>query len=120
MSEYRIVVPGRPKPKERPRFSPRSGRAFTPKTTLDYEAYVRECSAGIVTEPFEGNALTFIVDVYFKQRNHGDLDNYVKIAQDALNKVAYRDDKQIKHMEGHLHFVDSDDDVRLEITIIDG
>lgn len=115
---YKIVVPGRPKPKERPRFA--RGHAFTPKTTLDYEAYVRECAAGIVKEPFEGNSITFIVDVFFRQKNHGDLDNYVKIAQDALNKVAYRDDKQIKHMEGHLHFVAQEEDVRMEITIIDG
>jgi Holliday junction resolvase RusA-like endonuclease len=38
----------------------------------------------------------------------------VKIAQDALNKVAYNDDKQIKHIEGHLYY---DADERMEIVI---
>lgn len=52
--------------------------------------------------------------MYVKNRVHGDVDNYVKAASDALNKVAYQDDKQIKHIHGHLHY---DRNERLEITI---
>jgi Holliday junction resolvase RusA-like endonuclease len=35
-----FVVPGKPVPKARPRFSKRTGRPYTPKTTRSYEALV--------------------------------------------------------------------------------
>lgn len=112
---YFFTVPGRPRPKGRPRMS--RGRAFTPKTTADYEKLIRHYATGIVTEPSDSNDITFNVNVYFKNKTHGDVDNYIKIASDALNKVAYNDDKQIKHVEGHLYY---DKDERMEIEIIGG
>lgn len=116
MNRYYIVVPGRPRPKGRPRFG-RGGRAFTPKTTLEYEQLIQKNAKSIVTKPFESNDITFNVVVYFKNKTHGDVDNYVKIASDALNKIAYNDDKQIKHIEGHLYY---DKNERMEIEIIEG
>lgn len=115
---YKITVKGRPRPKGRPRFG-RGGHVYTPKETLEYEKKIREAAHGIVDEKLEGQNLTFIVKVYFKNRVHGDCDNYVKIAQDALNKFAFKDDKQIKHIEGHLLYCDGEENQRMEITIID-
>lgn len=110
---YYFVVPGRPRPKGRPRMS--RGRAFTPKATAEYEKLIRQYAEGVVTEPFACNEITLNVNVYFKNKTHGDVDNYVKIASDALNKIAYNDDKQIKHIEGHLYY---DKDERMEIEIL--
>lgn len=110
---YRFTVPSRPKPKGRPRFG-RGGRAYTPADTLKYEKLIRSVAEEVGVTPLDSNEITFAVAVYFRNKTHGDVDNYVKIAQDALNKVAYNDDKQIKHIEGHLYY---DADERMEIVI---
>lgn len=110
---YRFTVPGRPRPKGRPRFG-RGGRAYTPPDTLKYEKEIRSVAETAGITPIESNDIHFVVNVYFRNKTHGDVDNYVKIAQDALNKVAYNDDKQIKHIEGHLYY---DADERMEIVI---
>ncbi|WP_276914074.1 RusA family crossover junction endodeoxyribonuclease [Aneurinibacillus aneurinilyticus] len=110
---YRFTVPSRPRPKGRPRFG-RNGRAYTPADTLKYEKLIRETAESAGVTPLESNDIHFAVNVYFRNKTHGDVDNYVKIAQDALNKVAYNDDKQIKHIEGHLYY---DVDERMEIVI---
>ena len=49
-----------------------------------------------------------------RNKVHGDVDNYVKIASDALNGIAFKDDKQIKHVHGHLYY---DPNERMEIVI---
>jgi Holliday junction resolvase RusA-like endonuclease len=36
---------------------------------------------------------------YVNRKLRGDLDNYVKIVLDALNDVAYTDDKHVVHIE---------------------
>lgn len=110
---YSFTVPGRPRPKGRPRFG-RGGRAFTPKETVEYERKIREAAVACGVSPIDSDDLTFTVHVYVKNRVHGDVDNYVKAASDALNKVAYQDDKQIKHIHGHLFY---DADERMEIQI---
>lgn len=78
---------------------------FTPQDTEDYEAllrdlYVGPCFDGPV-EVFVGvskQGLTLEVRPYLEPAVgglQGDLDNYVKAATDALNGVAYLDDKQV-------------------------
>jgi crossover junction endodeoxyribonuclease RusA len=115
---YYIVVPGRPRPKGRPRVG-RGGHMYTPKDTADYEKKIQEASHGVVDGAMESNDLQFTVRAYFKNKTHGDLDNYVKIAQDALNKRAFVDDKQIKKIEGELFYVKTAAEERLEIGIKD-
>lgn len=110
---YSFTVPGRPRPKGRPRFG-RGGRAFTPKETVEYERKIREAAVSCGVSPIDSDDLTFTVYVYVKNRVHGDVDNYVKAASDALNKVAYQDDKQIKHIHGHLIY-DSNERIEIEI-----
>lgn len=119
MIRYAITIEGRPQAKERPRINRKTGVAFTPQKTKDYEAKIAKEAVKHIHEPLSGNDLTFIVRVYFRTKIHGDVDNYVKIAQDALNGIAYKDDKQIKHIEGHLFYCDTDAEMRMEIEIID-
>lgn len=89
----------------------RRGRAFTPKETVEYErsianAYVGPMFAdGLISMKLrftkEGTEL-FMEQVELdpeapkvKGRLTGDIDNYAKSVLDALNGVAYTDDKQI-------------------------
>jgi len=97
-------VPGKPKGKQRPRIG--KWGAYTPKQTVEYEKYIREC----FNEMNDGKwfkcdcAIMVEIKAYFKEpkKNAGeyamtrtDCDNIAKIILDALNDVAYNDDKQV-------------------------
>lgn len=111
MIEY-FEIEGDPVGKGRPKFSSRGGfaRAYTPKKTIDYEKKVIECYTG---EKFEG-ALRVEITAYYpipkatskknrekmlkgeiKCEKKPDIDNIAKIILDALNGIAYEDDKQV-------------------------
>lgn len=91
-----------PIPKGRPRFT-RSGHAYTPERTRDYE---RELKSKIALEfkrlPFKGHVeleMTFHLSKP-KRTKFGlfppmDIDNLVKAFMDAANGVLYEDDKQV-------------------------
>lgn len=115
MNDIYFIVLGDVIPKGRPRFT-RSGRAYTPSKTHDYEskvklAYLKEYPSGMA---FKDEPLEMIVNVYMaipksvskKKHDHmllheyptqhkGDVDNFLKSIADALNGVAYTDDCQI-------------------------
>jgi len=100
----------RPRAKARPRMT-RTGRAYTPKATMDYEKSIAELYQGplfevgllsvklrfttegteLMIEPVTNNPLVEGP----KTKLTGDIDNYAKSVLDALNGVAYTDDKQI-------------------------
>lgn len=106
-------VPGKPFGKQRPRMM-RTGHAYTPKETINYENLVRMCfkEKYPMHIPIEGT-VGMRVDAYFpvaeswskkkkKQALDGethphkpDWDNIGKIISDALNEIAYKDDSQI-------------------------
>lgn len=112
-------VPGEPVAKGRPRFS-RSGAAYTPARTANYETLVRleyERQVGEYRFPQSAN-LAIRVEAYLsipksasrKRRSdmelglirplkRPDADNLLKSVADALNEVAYRDDSQIVYAE---------------------
>lgn len=115
MIEY-FEIMGEPVGKGRPKFSSRGGfaRAYTPKKTIDYEKKVKESYTG---EKFEG-ALRVEITAFFpvpkstSKKNRAkmlsdeikctkkpDIDNIAKIILDALNGVAYEDDKQVISLE---------------------
>ncbi len=39
----KIIIPGEPKGKARPRMSTKTGVAYTPKKTIEYENWIKEC-----------------------------------------------------------------------------
>lgn len=110
-----FVVEGEPQGKARPRFSRRSGTVYTPAKTAKYEKEIRDSflAAGGKLIP-EGSYVLVTIDAYFEipksytkrkrltcERNINrpdkkpDIDNVLKVVLDALNKVAYEDDKQV-------------------------
>jgi Holliday junction resolvase RusA-like endonuclease len=108
--QYHQFFSIRPRSKARPRIT-RSGYAYTPKATKQYEAEIAEAYKGpFFEEGLLSMKLRFTKDgtemmlerlspnPKVKQPESkltGDIDNYAKSVLDALNGVAYKDDKQI-------------------------
>ena len=106
-------IPGEPKGKGRPRFG--NGIAYTPDETRDYEMYVKQCylnsqkKINLTENPikirivanykipssFSKKKRSAAMSGVIKPTKKPDCDNIIKIICDALNLVAYKDDKQI-------------------------
>ncbi|MGN8831161.1 RusA family crossover junction endodeoxyribonuclease [Selenomonas montiformis] len=112
-----FFVPGQPKGKGRPRFDPRSKRAYTPQKSAEYERYISMCCRRKGGPARMSGPLGVEIDARFAipkqttkkmraQMDAGavqpckrpDIDNVVKSVLDALNGVAYEDDKQVVRM----------------------
>ena len=108
-----IVVEGKLRGKQRPRFNTKPGRVFTPKETITYENWIKSCYIEQCGEYLEG-AIKASIYVYYKipksytkkrvqairegkemPLKTPDADNCAKIVLDSLNSIAYRDDSQI-------------------------
>lgn len=115
--EYTIIVKGTPTGKGRPRFG--NGHTYTPKNTVDYERLVRDMwqlqTSG--AKQFPG-AVEVLITAFYKIPSSAskkaraamaenvvlpmkkpDADNIAKIIMDALNGLAYEDDKQVVRLE---------------------
>lgn len=118
-----ITIPGQPVGKSRPRFT-RNGRTYTPKKTADYEKLVAQIYTGKYgnTADYEGTVKIFIC-AYFKIAKSDskavkeskekrrilptiapDIDNLCKSIMDGLNRVAYRDDKQVVALVAYKYY----------------
>lgn len=121
MVPIRIIVPGKPVAKGRPRLTTINGhaRAFTPERTVRYENLVATAGAEVMdgAAPLEG-ALSVTLFAHFplpkgasKARRalaaagrewhtcRPDGDNIIKAACDALNGIVWRDDAQIASVQ---------------------
>ena len=107
--EIRLVIPGEPRGKARPRVTKYG--AYTPKPTRDREAYIRDCwkAAGAkrISYPDHGVELEVIASFPVRKSwskatkqylagtlhtKRPDLDNVVKLVLDALNGGPFPDD----------------------------
>ncbi len=117
-SSLHIRINGEPRGKQRPRFT-KQGRAYTPKETREYEAQIREAAlkaAAILgyAKPPADCPVSVHINAFFpvpksyslkkcEMAKNGliyptkksDADNIAKIICDALNGIAYHDDKQV-------------------------
>ena len=109
MKQKTFVIPGEPQGKARPRFT--KGHTYTPRDTVEYERLARLCyqgqSFGNVPVGVDILAVFGIPKSTSKRQRERmlcgavlptkkpDADNITKIICDALNGVAYDDDKQI-------------------------
>lgn len=97
---FSFTVPGPVRPKERPRVR-RDGHAYTPDRTRAYEAHVRACC---LSTPGWENPWTldgeYRVDIVVHAPSgvRADLDNCAKSLLDAMQGVAYRNDRQVVHL----------------------
>lgn len=111
MSGAIFTIPGRPHAKQRPRFSRRNGRAFTPKETVSFESTVGQLALPHFPQPLTGPVRLSILATFepasswskrkaaaLLNRPHmqrPDLDNIAKSICDGLNRIAFSDDQQI-------------------------
>lgn len=111
---------GEPMGKQRPRFV-RVGnftRTYTPKETINYENWVKLSYQSFGGENFGDVAIKMEINIYCKipkffskvkreqaidgkifPQKTPDIDNCCKIIFDALNGIAYKDDKQIVELK---------------------
>jgi Holliday junction resolvase RusA-like endonuclease len=130
-----FIVPGEPVGKARPRVT--KFGAYTPAKTVNYETLVKEMFAIKYPrhKPYEGQ-IAMGIEAFFqipqsrpqkvkKMMAEGDIkpckkpdcDNILKIVADALNNMAYEDDKQIITARVSKHYTDANP--RVEITIVE-
>lgn len=106
----RFVVVGQPVPKGRPRVA--NGRAFTPERTKAWESEVALLAQAQGVRPFDADADVAAYISIVAAR--GDLDNHVKAILDALNGIAYHDDKQVTRLAA---WIERDGAPGIEVTL---
>ena len=105
--------------KARPRMNTRTGKAYTPSQTKQYEYNLRKCFADKYANfiPIEGRVEVTIIayfDVpksisqkkevemlanFISPTKKPDADNIIKIVLDSMNKFAFKDDTQVTKLE---------------------
>lgn len=111
---YAFVVEGDPVPKARPRLGAHGG-TYTPLRTVEFEREVGwRWKQGRF--PVLSGACELTVVVY-ERRYPADLDNYVKAVADALNGLAWSDDRQVARLHAAIHR--SHPEPHIEVEVID-
>jgi Holliday junction resolvase RusA-like endonuclease len=115
MEQIKFVIPGKPFGKQRPRMT-KAGMAYTPKETTSYENLIKracqDSKGGLYFDAEQpvglGIKAYYPIPASTSKRARNDMlegrlmptkkpdcDNIAKIVADALNGIAYYDDKQI-------------------------
>lgn len=132
---YNFIVPGVPKGKGRPRFA-RQGkfvRTFTDSQTLSKESEIKWYAVQANIPKINEGQIVFTVKAFvsipksfslkkrvqaesnlFRPVTRPDIDNYLKLAADALNDVVWKDDSMIVEAHAYKYYSDKP---RLDITI---
>lgn len=116
-------IEGQPQGKGRPRFT-KTGHAFTPQATRDYEKLIAEEYKAAKGETLDGY-IRVNIKAYYKipkattKEKRGmiergllkpavkpDIDNVVKAILDGLNGVAYHDDNQVVYVDGEKFYAE--------------
>lgn len=120
-----LYIPGEAVAKARPRMT-RSGHTYTPAKTKNYEAYIKSlfCQEYPHFAPMEGEIAAEISvyslipnskskkqkalmkSGYIRPQKKPDCDNLAKGILDALNGLAYQDDRQVVDLGVHKYYSD--------------
>ena len=132
----KLTIPGEPMGKARPRMT-KTGFIYTPKKTVNYETLIRELF--IIKypdfQPIEGpvemsltawlkmpktskKKIEAMESGEIRPTKKPDMSNILKSVEDALNNLAYNDDKQIVELILKKHFSNRPR-IELEIAEID-
>lgn len=106
MRRVRFEVVGQPVPKARPRVVTKGKRrfAYTPKKVREWEAHVKEEARRHFERPFDWPVVVSLIFYMPRPKSRRldfwvpttpDLDNLEKSVLDALNGVAYTDDRLV-------------------------
>ena len=133
---FTFTIPGKPMGKQRPKFA-RMGnyvKTYTPKETVNYEQWVRFCFKEACGKFMDYPYIEVDIDAYFpipksfskKKRQEAiddnikpttkpDLDNILKVITDALNGVAFSDDRIITQVSMYKQYAE---EPRVEVTLL--
>ena len=111
--EINFSVDIRPMGKERPRLT-RSGHAYTPQRTRDYENYIKTQFKKVFPDfkPIDSAVLVELNFYYVRSKSNKDphhtikpdIDNLIKAICDSLNGLAYVDDRLITGIIAHKEY----------------
>jgi len=90
--EYRLVIPGRPV-------------SFRSRQATDYKRLVRRLAERVFHDPLSDQTVEVRIDCFHTGRRRVDMDNVAKCVMDALNDVAYVDDKQVRLQTATAHWL---------------
>lgn len=125
-----IVVDGKIKSKQRPRFG--KGKVFTPTDTINYENWIKTCYQQQGGQHLEGNIKVSIIACFAVPKSMSkkdrakvptmeirplkmDADNIAKIILDGLNGVAYKDDRQVAEIEVKKYYTLGNERIEFDI-----
>lgn len=108
MNQFKLEFWLRPTPKQRPRFDPRSGKAYSPDKTRAFEQHIAMlCRSQMALGEYEMLQNDVGLDVTFHRLNHGraDIDNLLKALLDGLdNGGLYQDDRQVIDVHARIEY----------------
>lgn len=114
-----FTLTGCPVPKGRPRVTRGGLRTFTPSRTLRYENAVgmaaKAAGARVTTEP-----MRLVCRFYLPDGRQSDIDNLAKSVLDGLNRVAWKDDSQVRELMASKAIDRANPRVEVEIWNIEG
>lgn len=117
----KLVVPGEPKSKARPKFTTRGGKvvAYTPKDTQVAEAKFKAAYLEQMKDVETNDQAAFVIHATFYNgtRQRRDVDNMLKAVLDGLNKTAFPDDVQVIEVVGRKVYVGKEGDPRTEVFL---
>lgn len=90
---YQLDIPGRPVPKS---YSKSKGRLYRPACVKQKEKEIGYKFRSKYSLLLLEGPLFFSLEAHVPDKRHGDLKNYIYLAEDALTRIAYEDDRQIK------------------------
>jgi Holliday junction resolvase RusA-like endonuclease len=80
--EYRIIVPGK-------------ATSFRSPKAKKYKNIINDLAKHIIPNPIIGNTVEVRLDYFHMNKRRMDMDNIAKCVIDALNGIAYVDDRQV-------------------------
>ena len=107
-----FTIPGRPVPKSRPRSG--QGRVYTPSRTREYEQVVKLKAAEACKKPLQGEVWV-AARFYFRDKKHGDIDNYIKSIFDGIQGVCFQDDRQVTVLEASINQTEGSERAEVEV-----
>ena len=123
--KYEFEILERAIGKERPRYSPRTQRMYTPTKTSSFEEKVQWAFKGkynvateLSTKPFRAKIIAIfeppksiskkkkeeLIRTKAGYTHKSDIDNISKIILDSLNGLAYKDDAQVVELEARKEY----------------
>lgn len=115
MSRHQFTVPSKPQPWIR---SGGSGRRYKPKRLRDYQDMVALYARGSGVREISG-PIRMIADFHFDDGRWRDVDNTAKTVADALEGIAYENDKRIFEMIIRKHMRQDDSQACLRVESMD-